>query len=132
MKSRESLPVLLNVMLAMFLLVGRPAICQAEEDGSSANYVMPGCRAMSDAVLGKPNTLSFDNEANFKAGACMGEIIAAAHFGEASHAICWSRKMQNSQLLVIVTREIESEPTRWREGFLDLATEALIHSFPCR
>jgi len=39
---------------------------------------------------------------------------------------------QNGQLLVLVTREIDAEPARWNEGFLDLAMQALIKNFPCR
>jgi len=123
---------LLSAAVVISLLFGRPSGCAAEEAGSSANYVMPGCRAMSSAILGKPNALSYDNEENFKAGLCSGEVAAVARFGKSTQAICMPETAQNGQLLVLVTREIDAEPARWNEGFLDLAMQALIKNFPCR
>jgi hypothetical protein len=119
------------VVLCVTLLVGMTG-AKADVDTSSANWLMPGCRAFisdsPDATI--PNASR--NAALLLQGLCAGNVEGvwdtAFRFGE----VCSPEGAINEQAVRVVVQYIDARPARMQERFAGLALEALIAAWPCK
>jgi Rap1a immunity proteins len=91
------------------------------EDVTSANYLMPGCRA----VLLDPTP----PQHVFEAGYCLGVVVGLKYSGR---NVCPPKRATNQQVLRVVLKYIDDRPQRQNENFMDLALEALRAAWPCK
>jgi Rap1a immunity proteins len=106
-------------MLAAYLSV-LPVTSHAQETPHSANYVMQGCRHLTN-----PQS---SNEI-FVQGKCMGVISAIVSLDE---AVCSPRGATQGQSVRVVIAYIDARPARLHEEFYKLALEALRDAWPCK
>ncbi len=88
----------------------------AEEDISSANYVMIGCR----------NFLSQSPNARLLQGLCAGAVRGIA---ETDPNVCANGSV--ADLIRVVVAYVDSKPERLQENFNKLAQQALRQAWPC-
>src|SRR5258708_193334 len=115
------------------------ATMAAEEDTSSAHYILPGCQDF--LVLKQPQT---DRQ-----GFCAGTVAGISFVGKdmrrlrpsypsesdavtSLHCLDIPEKVTLMQLVRGVIAYIEARPQRMHESFNDLALEALRTAWPCR
>jgi hypothetical protein len=91
----------------------------AEQDKNSANYMMPGCRAV----------LTDSTTDSYLQGFC-GGLVAGIFF--MSENKCSPRGVTNGQLIRVVIQYIDARPARMHEDFKELAIEAMRAAWPCR
>src|SRR5215212_8142712 len=115
--------------IAMGLILGTSAL--AQENKSSANYMLPYCRA---AVNNKPPTLSTDAVLQ---GMCVG-IVDAIDFvmseyqpEEQEYRSCPPSDVILKQAVQVVITYIDARPERMNENFKKLAIEAIHDARPC-
>jgi hypothetical protein len=115
--------------IAMGLVVGTSAL--AQEDKSSANYMLPYCRA---AANNQPPALTSDA---IMQGMCVG-IVDAIDFvlsefppDEKEFSSCPPTDVTLKQALEAVIKYIDARPERMHENFKTLAIEAIHDAWPC-
>ena len=89
----------------------------AEPRPDSAEWVLPGCRALLSEGKSEP----------FKQGVCLGMIAAVSEMP----GICVPGGMTHEQSVRAVVRYIEARPDQAQERFIQLAREALTDAWPC-
>jgi hypothetical protein len=94
----------------------------AEENPTSANYVMSGCRDIANRTQSE----------YLRYGLCVGVVRAILYFGSANFGICFPAGATVGQAIKVVTLYIDQRPARMHEQFEDLALEALQQAWPCR
>jgi Rap1a immunity proteins len=118
-----------TLILITFLITGL-AHAEGDEDVSSANYVMAGCREFVDTL----NT-SRATRLPLQFGYCSGIVHAIALISlsqPGSMKICLPRSVNRGQLVRVVTKYIDERPERLHEQFVFLAIEALRTAWPCK
>ena len=108
-------------LAVLFPVLASPA--RAEEDTSSAAWVMPGCRAFLSPPILAPDAV--------KAGFCLGLTEGVWDTGYAEGWICSPPDAVGRQALRAVVQYIEARPARMDERFTGLAIEALRAAWPC-
>ena len=103
-------------------LLATCGVSLAQEEGATANFVMPGCRE-----AGKNTTSPGDF---FAAGFCLG-MVSALGAGLVP-GMCRPAGVTNLQLVRVVVKYIDERPARTHERFIVLAQEALRAAWPCR
>ena len=106
-------------ILIVGALVLATSTVSAETDFTSANALVPGCRAH---VNNQPSDL-------FMEGVSAG-IIDALFFMDKDS--CPPRGVTNDQLARVVVQYIDSQPARLHEPFRVLALEAMRKAWPCQ
>ena len=125
MKRREVVPITTAAIIAASMLA--PAIA-ADPDINSANYLMPGCRALI-AFADHATTTDFAGS-----GVCLGTINTLGTLSVAGllHSVCIPQHATNGQVGRVVVQYIDAQPARWHENFIALAIEALDKAWPCQ
>ena len=103
----------------------------AEVDTESANYVLPGCKALLAITEGRE---MLDTSRALGAGYCMGVLktLPEIYFGRDKCSIQFPEVFSVQQMTLIVVRYIEAHPERMNMPFLILAEDALRDAWPCR
>lgn len=96
----------------------------AEADLNSADYIMPGCRALLEPDLPK------DMNVKFLSAQC-GAIISRLVYASSSN-ICPPNAVTREQSARVVVKYIDDLPMRLHERFFALALEALRVAWPCK
>ena len=112
---RSSLSLRGIAFIAALMLSGGPALA---EDVNSANYMMPGCRALLDT----PGNGSM-------AALCAGIISGLAYRDIDS---CPPTGVTGRQMERVVVQYIDAHPARMHEDFRELALEAMKAAWPCK
>lgn len=106
---------IVGAVLAMFMSCETSS---AKEDMNSANYMMPGCRALTSNREGDA----------FKRGLCGGTVETLVKW---ARNVCSPNHWTIGQSVRIVVRYIDTRPERMHEDFGQLAHEALRAAWPC-
>jgi len=103
----------------------------AEIDTESANYVLPGCKALLAITEGRE---MLDTSRALVAGYCMGVLktLPEIYFWRDKCSIQFPEIFSVQQMTLIVIRYIEAHPERMNMPFLMLAEDALRDAWPCR
>jgi hypothetical protein len=103
----------------------------AEIDTESANYVLPGCKALLAITEGRE---MLDASSALGAGYCMGVLktLPEIYFWRDKCSIQFPGIFSVQQMTLIVVRYIEAHPERMNIPFLILAEDALRDAWPCR
>jgi Rap1a immunity proteins len=103
----------------------------AEIDTESANYVLPGCKALLAITEGRA---VLDTSSALGAGYCMGVLktLPEIYFWRDKCSIQFPGIFSVQQMTLIVVRYIEAHPERMNIPFLILAEDALRDAWPCR
>jgi hypothetical protein len=103
----------------------------ADVDTESANYVLPGCKALLAITEGRE---TLDTSRVLGAGYCMGVLktLPEIYFGRDKCSIQFPEVFSVQQMTLIVVRYIEAHPERMHMPFLMLAEDALRDAWPCR
>jgi hypothetical protein len=110
---------------ASLLLVGVPFMASAQnEDVSSTNHILPGCRQF---VYGGEDAVNL-----FKAGDCVGTVTSASIFSRYFLKVaCIPDGVTYGQEVRVVLKYVEDRPERQNEPLLALAMEAIKGAWPC-
>ena len=111
-----------TVLIAAFALNSDFAVAQA--DLNSANYIMPGCRAVLEPDPPK------DMNAKFISVQCKA-IIRGLIYASSSN-ICPPQSDKTNEDIRVVVEYIDDQPARLHEQFFVLALEALRAAWPCK
>ena len=114
-------PLLLAGYVLALVVSLTPA--SAEEDTSSAGWVMPGCRAFLSPPIPPQHAV--------KAGFCLGLTEGVWDTGYAEGWICSPSEIVGREALRVVVQYVEARPARINERFTVLASEALRAAWPC-
>jgi hypothetical protein len=128
---------------AVVLMMERPAL--AQEDPSSANYMLPLCRTwlrmMSHDLAAIKDELTTGNAGPggipaymLKAGMCAGVVIGISDMLNGSDQeprACIPMAVTNEQLVRVVIASIEKNPAHMHENFTVDAAAALVVAWPC-
>jgi hypothetical protein len=95
-------------------------------DVESANYIMPGCRIVSES---DPDSKDVINKVRF--ARCSG-IIEGLYYRDDSKTVCPKGSVTNGQMIRVVVKYIDDRPERQHEYFKVLALEALRTAWPCK
>jgi hypothetical protein len=103
----------------------------AEIDTESANYVLPGCKALLAITEGRG---VLDTSRALGAGYCMGVLktLPEIYFWRDKCSIEFPEIFSVQQMTLIVVRYIEAHPERMTIPFLIFAEDALRDAWPCR
>ena len=103
----------------------------AEVDTESANYVLPGCKALLAITEGRE---MLDTSRALVAGYCMGVLktLPEIYFARDKCSIQFPEVFSVQQMTLIVIRYVEAHPERMNMPFLILAEDALRDAWPCR
>ena len=112
LRSRPTLRLYRIVLITALILSSGSAF--AEEDTTSANYLMPGCR----------NLLTENNSS-----VCAGLVSALFYM---SVDTCPPAGVTRAKINRVVVQYIASRPARMQEDFKDLALEAMKAAWPCK
>jgi Rap1a immunity proteins len=108
---RYAIPILLTLM----------AHAHAAEDLNSANYFLPGCRAL----------IASDGDTNQRRAVyCLAFVDGLAF--PASSRFCVPANVTLGQVVRVVVKYVETLPERHHDQFGDLALEALERAWPCK
>jgi len=99
-------------------------VASAQEDITSANWIMPACR---DYIMDNPR---LDNP--YRVGLCAGIITTIVYFGRNHFGICFPWRANVGQAARVVVQYIDGRPARMHERFDELAIEALKSGWPCK
>jgi hypothetical protein len=91
----------------------------------SANYVMPGCRAVIDEKNVSDGEL-------LNHGLCIGMVFALFDWGTISELICPPPQVTIEQTMRVVVRHIDDRPAKMHMRFSLLALEAMQAAWPCK
>jgi hypothetical protein len=125
----QPIPIMRGIILIVALMGGSVAAL-AEEDRSSADHVMPGCRLWMET---KPTPIAKDLEK----GICFG-IVMTLMEDYLNKDFCIYLKSAtelgptNGQFLRVVVKYIDDRPGRLHENFHNLAHEAFRETWPCK
>ncbi len=86
-----------------------------QNDDTSANFIIPGCRAFIGPAL--------------RHGRCSGIVEGLVFAGK---GVCAPRGSTIGQAVSIVVQYIDNRPGRQHEKFIALALEALKSAWPCK
>jgi hypothetical protein len=91
----------------------------AQPDRNSANYIVPGCRAVKDT---------------YEVGICHGTLEGIRFMGTPplGKLFCPPENVVLGQLVRVVVNYIDARPQRMHESFKALAGEALLAAWPCK
>ncbi len=116
MARARSLLVLRGIALIVALTInGEMAF--AQNDKTSANFIMPGCRASIGPAL--------------RQGRCSG-IVEGFVFAGKGVDVCAPNAVTTEQAVRIVVQYIDKRPARINDDFRRLALEALRAAWPCK
>jgi hypothetical protein len=103
----------------------------AEIDTESANYVLPGCKALLAMTEGRE---ILSTSSALGAGYCMGVLktLPEIYFWRDKCSIEFPEIFSVQQMTLIVVRYIEAHPERMHVPFSILAEDALRDAWPCR
>jgi hypothetical protein len=94
----------------------------AQENVESANWVMPGCRAVLNDKSGE----------EFKSGVCAGVVATLRALGSVNLlGYCIPNGVINGQAVQVAVAYIECNPARQHERFDALTIEAFRQAWPC-
>jgi len=111
----RTIPVLSSVVLVAALTT-TGEITFAQNEATTANFIMPGCRAFLGPALQQDR--------------CVG-IVEGLIFASKG-AVCPPRTSTTAQAVQIVVNYIDSRSTRQNDNFFTLALEALKTTWPCK
>src|SRR5262245_5392843 len=102
--------------LVFVVMMSASGAATAQPEMSTANAVMPGCRAV----------ISQDKRDPFGIGRCVGLVEATMSLGSSLGrlAFCFPEGASTAQGVRIVVQYIDGRPTRMHENFVLLAVEA--------
>jgi Rap1a immunity proteins len=117
---------IISASLALALTQVGPA--EGKEDSSSANAIMPGCRAF---VKGE---LSSSYIEGYMQGECVGIIrgLVDAAYLQPLSPFCVPDDATNGQMVRVVVSYIDRHPERMHLRFSALAFDALKEAWPCK
>jgi hypothetical protein len=113
---------------SLVLALTQVGLAEGKEDSSSADAIMPGCRAF---VKGE---LSSSYIEGYMQGECVGIIrglVDAAHLQPPS-PLCVPDDATNGQMVRVVVSYIDRHPERMHQSFAYLAFDALKEASPCK
>jgi hypothetical protein len=116
MDRRKGAILIMAGAAALFLSVDSSA--NSAPTDSSANYYLPGCRAIT--------TNSQSAYQLFAQGECIGIIESVARMGP----LCVPPNVTLRQMTGVVVRWLDQHPKRWNEEFMWLALEAMYEAWP--
>jgi hypothetical protein len=93
-------------------------------DINSANYIMPGCRALLEPDPPK------DMNAKFLSSQCLAVVRGLIY--ASSPNVCPPDDATHDQSVRVVVKYIDDLPARLHEHFFALALEALRAAWPCK
>jgi hypothetical protein len=116
---------IISASLVLALLTG-PAL--GEEDTSSANAIMPGCRAFLEK---EPPSSRI---AWYEGGVCIGMIKGLSYAASMQPPIpfCVPDDATIGQMVRVVVSYIDRHPERMHQSFMYLAFLALKEAWPCK
>jgi hypothetical protein len=103
----------------------------AEVDTESANYVLPGCKALLAITEGRK---TLDTSRVLGAGYCMGVLktLPEIYFERDKCSMQFPEVFSVQHMTLIVVGYIEAHSERMHMPFLMLAEDALRDAWPCR
>lgn len=107
-------------------MIAAATMAAAQEDTSSANWIMPGCRAL---ISGR----NLDSQA-FRAGICAGRMDILLWVGSSlprEGRFCAPAGVTKPQAAQVAVTYIDRNPGRMHESFAELALMAFIEAWPC-
>lgn len=107
--------ILSGIFIAALIASGEVAL--AQNDATSANYLMPRCRAFIGPASRQDR--------------CTG-IVEGLVFAGKDVGVCAPRASTLEQSIRIVLQYIESRPAKRYDNFIALALEALKARWPCK
>lgn len=120
---------LCSLFAAILLLILNYGVAVAQQDPSSADYWMPGCRDAAALIHFSNDESSSDLG---KIGFCLGTINGISYTG-ASSGLCLPVDVTARQAVRVVVQYIDGEAiARTDEDFRLLAFEALQAIWPCK
>jgi Rap1a immunity proteins len=125
----QAIPIVRGIVL-IAVLIGGSVIALAEEDRSSADHRMRGCRLWIET---KPTPIADDLEK----GICFGVVMTLVEdYLNKDFCIYMKNPTElgptNGQFLRVVVQYIDGRPGRLHEDFHNLAHEALRVTWPCK
>ena len=96
----------------------------SQQDWSSANYIVPGCRAYL------ANNIPMNQFSN--ATTCRATVSTLAWAGHEQLGFCVPDMVTDAQLMRVVVTYIDSAPARMHENFRVLSLEAFRKAWPCK
>ena len=111
-------------LILLFLIVAysQPAIAQSNNDVTSANYVVPGCREFLKAQT---------DQYSYRQGVCAGTVSAMQYFSKPL-GYCSPEGTNVGQAIRVIVAYIDQRPTQMHMQFRDLALRALRAAWPCK
>jgi hypothetical protein len=106
---------------AIAILLALMAPAHAAEDLDSANYFLPGCKAM---------IASDGNATQQRATYCLAFVDGLVF--RRSSRFCVPTHVTLGQILRVVVKYVDALPERHHDQFGDLALEALEQAWPCK
>jgi hypothetical protein len=109
----------------LFLIVSaysQSAIAQSNNDVTSANYLVPGCREFLKAQ---------SDQYSYRQGVCAGIVSAMQYFGEPL-GYCSPDGTNVGQAMRVIVTYIDQRPSQMHTQFRDLALRALRAAWPCK
>ncbi|HYC17274.1 MAG TPA: Rap1a/Tai family immunity protein [Pseudolabrys sp.] len=111
----RTIPILRGMTLIAALIV-TGEIAFAQNDATSANFIIPGCRAFLGPALQQDR--------------CVG-IVEGIIFASKG-VVCPPKTSTTVQSVQIVVNYIDTRPTRQNDNFFALALDALKTTWPCK
>ena len=124
-------------LVITFVLV---TLCQAQaqEDRSSANYMLPFCQTwLKVAVARDPEAVGsiLKREEPIRltsSGKCAGLVVGIAETLRMVELACPPEHVSDEPLIRMVIAEIEKHPEQLGEDFIVLASEVIMAFWPCK
>jgi hypothetical protein len=116
---RSQLSLILRGIVVVAAVASYCGAASAEEDTTSANYVIPGCR----------HFIERDRIDPILQGWCMGMISGLVYL---SDDVCTPSAVVRTQSARVIVQYIEARPARMHEDFKKLALEAMRAAWPCK
>ena len=116
------IPNKIVVALALSALLTGTGAWGQTQDWTSANYILPGCRAYV------ANSIPLDQLAN--STTCRATVATLAYV-DRELGFCVPDSVTDAQLMRVVITYIDSIPGRMHESFRKLSLEAFRKTWPC-
>lgn len=114
------------ILAAFSFLLFISAGAVAEEDTTTGNFVMPGCRAFI-AV-----NRTYDIESSMLKGIYVGTVTGVWDMGELTNEVCAPKVAVVAQAVRVTTKYVDDNPERLHERFSVLVLHALKTAWPCK
>jgi hypothetical protein len=116
------------ISASLVLALTQVGLAEGKEDSSSADAIMPGCRAF---VKGE---LSSSYIEGYMQGECVGIIrgLVDAAYLQRPSPFCVPDDATNGQMVRVVVSYIDRHPERMHQSFAYLAFDALKEAWPCK